>query len=86
MLKARESRFGSRKRAELVPDVQYLCKDVPLVKTNDVEVNETEFDKYNNGKVIFLKNGRNSRFCEQVSFKLYFTLLHSHSNRQSLTF
>ena len=67
LLKARESRFGSRKRADLVPDVRYLCKDAPLVKTNDIEVNEIQFEKYNKGEVIFLKNGRSSRLCEQVS-------------------
>ena len=69
VLKARESRFGSRKRAELVPDAQYLCKDAPLVKTKDVEINATEFEKYDRGEVIFLKTGRNSRLCEQVCHK-----------------
>ena len=72
VLKARVSRFGSRKRGELVPDVQNLCKDVSLVKTNDVEVNETEFEKYNRGEVIFLRSGRSSRLCEPVSFKFNF--------------
>ena len=72
LLKARVSRLGSRKRGELLPDVQNLCKDVSLVKTNDIEVNETEFEKYNRGEVIFLRSGRSSRLCDQVSFKFNF--------------
>ena len=65
-LKSRKSRYGSRKRKTLIPDVQYLCKDTSLVKTNDVLVNETEFEKYNRGEVIFLENTRSSRSCETV--------------------
>eukprot|EP00091_Calanus_sinicus_P001031 TRINITY_DN10985_c0_g1_i1.p1 TRINITY_DN10985_c0_g1~~TRINITY_DN10985_c0_g1_i1.p1 ORF type:complete len:191 (-),score=34.99 TRINITY_DN10985_c0_g1_i1:530-1102(-) len=33
MLKSREARYGSLKRKELIPDVQYRCKDTSLVKT-----------------------------------------------------
>ena len=73
MLKVREARFGSRRRAELIPDAQYLCKDAPLVKTNDVQVNETEFEKYERGEVIVVNNGRSTRRCDTVRmiFKLY---------------
>ena len=66
ILKIREARYGSLKRKELIPDVQYLCKHTSLVKTNDVLVNETEFEKYNRGEVIFLNNTRSSRFCQTV--------------------
>ena len=68
VLKARESRFGSKRRAELVPDAQDLCNDVPLVKTNDFVVNETEFEKYNRGEVVFIDNVESSQGCLTVSY------------------
>eukprot|EP00092_Neocalanus_flemingeri_P056484 GFUD01066981.1.p1 GENE.GFUD01066981.1~~GFUD01066981.1.p1 ORF type:complete len:895 (+),score=149.92 GFUD01066981.1:13-2697(+) len=62
VLKTRDSRLGSRRRAELVPDVQDLCDDVPLVKTKDLLVNETEFEKFKKGEVIFVER-KSSRRC-----------------------
>eukprot|EP00092_Neocalanus_flemingeri_P032991 GFUD01035877.1.p1 GENE.GFUD01035877.1~~GFUD01035877.1.p1 ORF type:complete len:623 (-),score=91.11 GFUD01035877.1:252-2120(-) len=62
VLKSRDSRLGSRRRAELVPDVQDLCDDVPLVKTKDFLVNEAEFEKFKKGEVIFVER-RGSRRC-----------------------
>ena len=66
ILKARESRLGSKKRSELLPEAQDLCKNVPMVKTNDIKVNETEFEKLRTGEVITLKNPKSKRTCLQV--------------------
>lgn len=63
ILKSRESILGSRRRAELVADVQDLCDNVPLVKTKDFSVNETEFEKFRKGEVILIENLRNTREC-----------------------
>jgi len=64
-IQIRESRLGSGKRAELVSDHQHLCQDVPMVKTNDFEVNKKEFEKFNKGEVITRTKRRNSRYCEE---------------------
>ena len=66
LLKVRESVLGSKHRSELFTDVQDLCTKAPLVKTKDIEINETEFEKYNNGEVIFIKTIISSGLCEQV--------------------
>ena len=66
VLKAGISRFGSRRRAELLPEVQDLCKKVPLVETHDIGINETEYEKFKSGEVIFLNNTRSTRDCIAV--------------------
>jgi hypothetical protein len=74
-LKSRKGRLGSIKRAEKIPEVNEQCKDVPMVETEELGLNETEFKKFSSGKVVTIKNQRHSRYC-QVGFNL--TLSNSH--------
>ena len=75
VMKAGVSRFGYRRRAELIPEVQDLCKKVPLVQTNDFEIDETDLEKFKSGEVIFLNNTRSARDCIVVCILKYFCFL-----------
>merc|ERR1712025_652560 len=62
LIKSREARYGAQKRAaELHPEAAHLCKDGPVVKTNDVYVPEEDFKKFENGEVIIIGDGKNTR-------------------------
>jgi len=62
LIKNRQARYGAQKRAaELHPEAEYLCKDSPVVKTNDVYVTEEDWEKFNNGEVITIGNEKNTR-------------------------
>ena len=72
VLKGAVSRLGSRRRAELLPEVQDLCKKVSLEETNDFGINETDYEKLKSGEVIFLNNTRSPRDCIEVCILIYF--------------
>lgn len=62
LIKSKAARYGVQKRAEkLHPEAEYLCKDAPVVKTNDAYVSEEEFEKYNNGEIITVGNEEGTR-------------------------
>ena len=69
VLKTPESLLGSEKRSELlVLDDKNQCKDVPAVRTKDIEINATLFEKYNKGEVIIVDNMTSTRKCPTVYF------------------
>ena len=75
-LKVGKARLGQQRRDDLLPDVQNLCKENQMIKTEDIEVTQAEFDKYENGEVILIEKlsaeRRRKRFaksgCTQVFF------------------
>ena len=88
VLKAAKSRFGSTRRKELLPEVQDLCKKVPLVQTDDFEANATDYEKLNRGEMVYLKKARSKRGCMQVGiygiFIFYMTTLSSSTRMLAL--
>ena len=64
ILKARKSRYGKKKRKELIPEIQDLCQNEPVIQTDDFSVNQTEFEKYNAGELILVRKEKRTRLCE----------------------
>ena len=65
-LKSRKSRLGFEERAKLLPEVQGLCGKTQLVRTQDFEVNKTEYEKFHKGEVIYVSSPINTRSCIEV--------------------
>ena len=63
VLKARKKRYGIKRREELLPEVQNHCQNEPVIETEDLNVNQTMFEKYNAGEVILIENEKNTRGC-----------------------
>jgi len=61
LLKARLARYGSKQRAELHQDADYLCKDVPLVKTDDTHLTKEDWEKLDNDEIITLETDKSLR-------------------------
>ena len=62
-LKQRKARLGKKERNKLLDAVQSVCDQTQLVTTRDFEVNETQFEKYKKGEVIFIPEPRSERAC-----------------------
>ena len=76
LLKTRVAKLGAKKRAELHPDVGHLCKDHPIVKTSDFQVEKTDWEKYDRGEIVFLENKeRSPRSCDKVTLKSLYMIL-----------
>ena len=69
ILKAIESVLGSEKRAELLAEVQDACNDVSVSITKDTEISKSNFEKFENGEIIFIPpeiTGRLDSECKTV--------------------
>ena len=64
VLKARKSRYGMKRRKELLPEIQDHCQNEPVIRTDDFSVNQTQFEKYNAGELILVKTEKKTRDCE----------------------
>ena len=58
LLKARLARYGAKQRAELHQDADYLCKDAPLVKTEDTHLTNEDWEKLKNDEIITLETDK----------------------------
>ena len=64
ILKAKQSRLGTKSRQNLLPEIQDQCKNEPMVQTTDFIIDETDFDKYIAGELITVKSKTRTRRCE----------------------
>ena len=58
--------LDSEQRAKQIPEVEAQCKDLPLVQTTELAINEAEFEKFNSGDVIFIgreQQEKHARTC-----------------------
>ena len=49
ILKSREQKLGSERRAQLIPEVEDQCNDIPMIVTKEIEVDEVI-----NGGLVFV--------------------------------
>ena len=69
VLKPRHARLGKRAANKLLSEVQDRCKETPIVETlEDVQINATEFKKYQEGQIIFVKEDSRKRLCERTAY------------------
>merc|ERR1719206_1054655 len=65
-IRSRQYDLDSEQRGQQIPEVEAQCKDLPLIQTTEVSINETEFEKFNSGDVIFIRKeqqDKQARFC-----------------------
>ena len=61
-IKSRKARYGAKKRAEVLhPEANYLCRNAPVIKTNDFDMTQEDFEKYNRGEAITIRNEKLAR-------------------------
>ena len=75
-LKVGKARLGQQRRDDLLPDVQNLCKENQMVKTEDIEITQADFDKYKSGEVILIERlpaeRRRKRYAKYRCTEVFF--------------
>ena len=66
-LKAKEAILGSEKRAEQRPEVLDHCEKSQMVQTRDIEINETEYEKYKRDQIVTVNKRESRGVCVTVS-------------------
>ena len=54
ILKSREQKLGSERRAQLIPEVEDQCNDIPMIVTKEIEVDEVIYHKCISGGLVFV--------------------------------
>ena len=65
-LKARHARYGVKRRQQQLVEVQNLCQQEAIVESEDIRINQTEFDKYMMGQIIKVEKEAKQRSCQTV--------------------
>ena len=66
-LKAKEAILGSEKRAEQQPEVIDHCEKSQMVQTRDIEINESEYERYKRDQIVTVNKRESRQICEPVS-------------------
>ena len=63
-------KLGSAQRGDKIPAVQEQCSDVPMIQTEEVHIDETQYEKLSSGdqKVLIIKKEKQSRRCREVNY------------------
>ena len=75
-IKVKKAVFGHQKSSELLPDVQNECFETPLVKTDDIEISQTEFEKLEKGGIILVEDSKETQQCIDFEVRILTLICH----------